>query len=262
MITNGLIGFAGFLLGVFVCGIILISFSIIELAPWSVEKYDGLLAAFLALVGAIFTVLMISNQISQSERHFRHMRNRRLLAARAVLPHTLTMLNDYAEGAVKYSIDLYRHHFSIEELTKGEAFKGMVPAIPTGSIEALKDCIEYADEKTAENLSLLLSWLQIQNSRLIDAPLDSGLEGNHIRVVSEYGLSMYIHDALKLQLMLSPFYEYARKEITEVRTIPLKRNSFIMSLMATYFVEKQDMPELFNRLDHYYPDNELSTKCT
>lgn len=161
--------------------------------------WQTLIAGFLALVGAGWTVRGLRAQIRQTDQLAENRRSREELAARAVLPLALSDMSGYARDCIQL-LSIY---------VTGE--KPVVPAdleIPRtspDSVGTFRDCARFADPKVATKIHALLSTVQVQQARL--RSLIRRSRGKRMSV--EKGVDAMI-DAAEVHAKNDDLFEYAR----------------------------------------------------
>ena len=176
--------------------------------PDWVGKYQTLIAGCLALFGAMLTVTLIRRQISLAEAHHNDLIERNLVAARSVLPMTLSELVRYGENCLSISFDIARRRAISNEFRRPSE----------GVFEAFRKVIKYAPEEKQSEMAGLLSNLQVQISRLTRelesyTPLNRAerLYPGNIRLGDQNNSKHhYILDAAKLIFQSEDLLEYAR----------------------------------------------------
>lgn len=173
------------------------------------EKWQTLAAGVMALGAAIATVLYIRKQIAQVYELSEVQRARELLAARAMLPVTLSRLCSHAEACVGA---LLPHYMADNDgVVQRAAF--IVPSIPKDDLSDLVLCVRHGDTTLQQAVSKLLSNLQVQTSRLRD--FAAAMENYHGSDVSEF-----IADAVEVYARASSLFDFARQETDEVSENP------------------------------------------
>jgi hypothetical protein len=134
-----------------------------------ISEYQTLIAGIAAIVAAGFSVWIIYEQIKQTERLERERRERSNSAARAVLPHALRTITDYTKECTDILLVIYNANSDRRDkpCIVPETGIRQFPEPSTEAIAILRENIEAArDSKTREKLRLLISDIQIQNSRV------------------------------------------------------------------------------------------------
>lgn len=75
-----------------------------------------------------------------------------------------------------------------------------IPTLPSEIFSRIREDIPFFDEVAAESVSELMSWYQVQNSRL-----DSIKGRDSVRLVQEF-----LFDIVKLKVMVNALFAYAR----------------------------------------------------
>lgn len=111
----------------------------------------GILAFLAALVGLYLARL-------NAEEY----RQRKLSAAKAFLPNTLSDLNTY----FKCSADFYVNIWDKSKLLSSDCTASFLSVLPLNSIEIFSRCVEYGDSDFSKYITYILNRLQIHHSRI------------------------------------------------------------------------------------------------
>lgn len=185
------------------------------MSNWSSEwlcwiyRHETLTSAFLALVAAGLTILVLVRQIRQSDRQHKLERQKKLEAARAVMPLALSRLVDYAESALNYSL------IGKSKISSRETHDQELPHVPDDVISVLREVIEYADDGLAGHaLRKLISEVQYHHARMRDLPRqETTVQPTGVRRIGmPENYDQGIWDAIHLYLHASAFFDYARFE--------------------------------------------------
>jgi hypothetical protein len=150
-----------------------------------IEDYQTLIAAFIALFAAWWTIETMKQQMSGERQRHRELIQRKSMAARAQMPDALAELTAFARACFKF-------------LKGDEEF----PAYPLEAISVFKNSIEFIDTPSAEKIFEMVSFYQVHNSRLQSY---RPVEGPY-----EYQDRMY--DLIRLNYLFMRIFEYARNQ--------------------------------------------------
>jgi hypothetical protein len=201
----------GALLGITLPFLLLVGLHFKHLQDWQ-ELIGGILALFGA-AGAVFAVI---KQIAHTQEIEDDRRHRQMYAARAMMPHALTSLCDYAECCCKELRDIIRDaHLpdNHQALLIPETFR--FPAIPTTSMEPLNQLLQFGDREIQNAIAALMQYLQVQQSR---GSIRS-IEPNQIFAYQYYSR---IAEALEVYARTSALFAYARGTTESVAATPTK----------------------------------------
>ncbi|WP_261318072.1 hypothetical protein [Rhizobium leguminosarum] len=112
--------------------------------------WQTLIGSLLALGAALWTVWAMHDQARSDDTRHQNDRARKKMAARARTPDALSEMSAYVRSAGKSLV--------IDEKR---------PLPPVAALTTLKDTIEHIDTKQAEQTFELVSWYQVQHSRLM-----------------------------------------------------------------------------------------------
>lgn len=117
----------------------------------------------LALLGAVATVIIIARQIGSTERQERARVARELMAARAVLPLTLSALSEWCEACGRILLADYGTG-KIVISPSGEV--RTMPSVPTDAIKGLERLIAVSDCGAADAVANLVGDIQVFVARM------------------------------------------------------------------------------------------------
>ncbi len=171
-----------------------------------VDHWQTLVAGVLALFGAGWTVWIINRQITQTAEQEKQRLQREEQAAKAVLPLALAELGQYAEDCIRLIAPYVPANGEPPEIPADF----VVPRIPEGTIEPLRDCARYANAEVATQIRIMLGKLQVQHSRLRIAR-QHGLQGR-VHTLHYHGGIGAIIDAAELYTLTGDLLLYAREK--------------------------------------------------
>lgn len=170
--------------------------------------WQTLIGSLIALIAALWTIKVMRDQMkADTDRHHDAFRRKRL-AARAMMPDALSALGAYVRGCAAYLI--------------GNA--DALPAEPTAAITALKEVIEFIDDKAAERTFVLVSWYQVFKARMsADLPTSEK---------AEFADRQW--DAALLFAYVNSLFEYARNEVDDIDTSKPSRDEMKDALQNAF----------------------------
>ncbi len=204
-------------------------------------QWQTLLAGIGALVAAVFTIRKMQAQINQAAEFQKDQLRRESRAARIVLPLALSEITEYSIKCIKL-------------LEPYAPAKGDGPTLssdtkplplPNSIFDTMKEVARTEDAAIADSVGEIISWLQIQHSRL----------ENLIRLVSERSTKRIsrheaqdaILDAAELYALSARLFPYARSlqpEHNEDFRTKLKNALIIAGIVD---VDRSEFPELIDR---------------
>jgi hypothetical protein len=185
-------------------------------------EWQTLLTGILALVGAIWTVRLIREQISQVERHETDRLVRQHRAKRFLMAHSLSTSARYSERVIA-DLSVARGMFNEDRRLAGN---WIPPIFPSEVIVNLAEFIETSDRSDVNALvGELIGQLQILESRLASLVEDSRV----FRVGIKMNIAEYQIQAAKVLQICSALFPYCRTE-TENVPLELDRGAVLQSL--------------------------------
>jgi hypothetical protein len=163
-----------------------------------IYDWQTLIAGLFAFGGAWWTVSGIRAQIKQIQDITKEARYREEFSARAVLPLALSELTNYALKCIRLI-----HLNAVGPVVAGQ----QVSLLEREVVGVFQECARCADDKVATKIWILLSKLQVQQSRLRSLLLRRGGEP-----LSEYDIVQNTLDAADIYAKTAELYEYARDE--------------------------------------------------
>jgi hypothetical protein len=151
------------------------------------KDWQTLIAALIALAAAVWTIREMRRQSQMDDQRHKDTIRRKKKAARARMPNALSEVCAYARESGLY-------------LTQRRTD---LPSAPTRAIITLQEAIEYIDDSAAERVFELVSWYQVQSTRI---------SGNHDITNN----SEHYYDATLLHAYANSLFQYARDEVSEV----------------------------------------------
>jgi hypothetical protein len=189
-----------------------------EWVPWlyaQAKDWQTLIGGFLALIGAQMTVQAVRGQIAQAREQEAGRRRSNAQAARALLPLALSETVHYAQACMKACE---------QAATSGKT--PQPPKLAQTYIDQIRDCVRSAEEEPAQRLANLLSWLQIQQTRLRDmSDRNSG----------RYEIAQGVIDAAVLHALAEGLFPYARASEEDWRP-----NVSAQDIARAYFIAGVD----------------------
>ncbi|MBA1343972.1 hypothetical protein [Rhizobium sp. WYCCWR 11146] len=175
----------------------------------ALSEWQTLIGAVLALGAALWTVREMRKQTRGDETRHTNELLRKKMAARAQMPDALSELSEYVRASCRY-------------LVSGEA----KPTVPIAGTSTLKEVIEHIDTKEAKKTFDLVSWYQVQHSRLMGSKSPKAIETAEM-----------LYDAALLQTKIDRLFDYARNEEEEVRPEKPSQEEMISSLKIAVTVK-------------------------
>ncbi|MGO7266132.1 hypothetical protein [Rhizobium johnstonii] len=175
----------------------------------ALSEWQTLIGAVLALGAALWTVREMRKQTRGDETRHTNELLRKKLAARAQMPDALSELSEYVRASCRY-------------LVSDEAR----PTAQIAGTSTLKAVIEHIDTKEAEKTFDLVSWYQVQHSRLMGSKSPKAIETAEM-----------LYDAALLQTKIDRLFDYARNEEEEVRPEKPSQEEMISSLKTAVTVK-------------------------
>lgn len=200
--------FAG---GVIACFITIVSIGYAVAIP-ALKEWQTLATGLLAAVAAIITVFFLAAQIRQGERFELERRKSKNLAARAAIHQPLSnIISDQGSTIEVIASALEQntsHNMRID--------RSKLPEANSDYVQTLVNCLEFSDNPVVgEDLSKLISLLQIQNARL--RPIRDRSSRNRIQIEFRTNAEHYLIDALEIYARSERLLLYARHEDQEYK---------------------------------------------
>lgn len=239
---------AWFVAMIAICGsaaVIVLPYVIIDFL--SLPKHEVSSAEWAAWAQAIGSVLAVAAaafvaiyQQAKNKQLQDEQRERKHFAARALLPATLSELDEYCNTCLN---DLMVYRDNMSKTGDTPSFKR--PPIPVSLINATRDCIETADGAPRRRLAELLEKLQIQNSRLSLI----GLVTPRVNMITTpHMINSRIVDTLDIYARIDLLFPYARRMNDADPGAPTKEN-MISAANIGHFIDDVEIMDRINR--HY-----------
>ncbi len=171
------------------------------------NRYQTLLTGFIALAGALLGGFYLNRQINQTDAHERLRVSRKKIAARTLLPLTLTQFSEYAQQCMSVCASLRKHDWQGRIEAPAE-ISFSCPEIPREALTSLTVNVEYSDNDVQDRLASLISFIQIQRSRLNgDCKRASAND-----FVATWSVDQRIAEAVVVFGACQSLFKYARRE--------------------------------------------------
>lgn len=187
-------------------------------AVGSLRWIDTTLVTGIAAVGAAYlSVRAVHAQISQAQQMETERNAAKRAANRAVLPISLAALSQYAEANTSLLKGLFES--CIDQLLPKTVRIPHFAQIPSGVVAALKEMIEYLDDKERKTFTHLLVAVQVQSSRLASLAEEHGR--GQLTLASN--LESYIIGQAEIYARAASLYNFGRGATDEI-PLGLKRS--------------------------------------
>jgi hypothetical protein len=180
------------------------------------HAYQDLIAGMLALFGALVGAAYLNRQIVVQREQELTRQHRRHAAARAVMPHALMSLVNYASDT---AAGLQDARLKEEELVAFETSTSQtadvapveLPRLPDDLTRAFAAMIEASEESEARPFIDLLSDLQVQIARVneLNSAYELSKQNHELR---SYELLFRVWDAVYLHAAAGALFAYARRQ--------------------------------------------------
>jgi len=169
------------------------------------KHWQTLVTGVLATIAAIATVHGIHLQIAQSEDAQKLASKKRNFVSRALITQPLSEICQIQRDLAAHFANMLNTPRPLRQNTSYTA-----PPVDFEAIEYLAKCIEDADDRAANDLSVLISDIQVQQARL--RPLDAEHRTSGMR--SE-NFEEHAYDAVMIYARSQRLLNYARREDEE-----------------------------------------------
>ena len=202
-VVNASSFFAGIVTALY---LVIIGYGYADCFAW-LKEWQTLFSGMFATLAAAATLWAIRLQIAQADEHANENRYRRNLAARAALSQPLSNIVGVQQSIIN-SLKISLEDESANQLVPFTP--GRYPQVEDTDLSKVIACIVDAELQPADDLSKLVSQLQVQNARLRPATNRRriGRRGTEVRTTVEH----YLVDALFIYARAEGLILYARKE--------------------------------------------------
>lgn len=162
------------------------------------EQWVQFITILVTLLAAFFALKGVAETIRESRRAEERQRNRKLSAARAVLPLVLSTIHDVCENRLKTII-------------QGESLPRREPwFLGEKEISAIKECIEFADGVAQEILKEIAVAYQIADSRYQHLELGNAMFSPNDGVLTKFAKIGAIIDWIAIKSLAECLFPYSR----------------------------------------------------
>lgn len=160
------------------------------------DRWQSLNVGVLAFMSSVIA-------LSISRLNARNQKERQFIAARAFLPHELSELCRYFQKSAVVLVALWNQLDGQSTSVSPEDF----PSPPESYKEVFSRCIEFSDPEVGDFLAVLLTKLQIFNSRMESSK--STLTSSSSILLKE-NVKTYLYGLAELQAMVNRLFNFAR----------------------------------------------------
>ena len=182
----------------------------------TLKEWQTLVGGVLAIAAAFIGGGFIYYQTAVARRHEAERVARHHAAARAVLPLALSGMVDYAEEAAN-ALESLRSTIVGRRVHGHAGLTFEVPRIDSSIIDRLATTIESASELVSDRIALIISEIQVLDSRLKDVADRLRPESSSILV--SYNLDDYTVNAATIYARCSELFAYARRETDDAPAV-------------------------------------------
>jgi hypothetical protein len=217
----------------FVAGLVLslffwVIFSSVPSLLLVIDKWQNVLIAIVTVLAGIGSVAAIYSQILQTNELAEDDRIRKNLASRAELSQPLSDIIGFQETRVMEFIHILdesngNETIQRESISEVDRLDSLLPPIVR--------CIENSQRSVSEDMSKLVSLIQIQNARLTSEMQPTR---QHSSILSRNNLEVYVVDAIEIHARASRLLNYARLDDQSYRskdlTAQMSTSTFLMNI--------------------------------
>jgi hypothetical protein len=204
-------------------------------------NYQTIISGFLAVMGALVTVIVINKQIRQADRHETERRRRENFAARAMMPAALSELSEYSIACVRALLPLLPE--APGQLVPAELSVN-APPIPPEAVFTLRHAIQFGDDPVAENIADLIRKLQIQHSRIRNI---RNWMSTSARIIVRANILEFTLDALEIYARCAKLFAYARRETDNAPGAPTEDDILSAAHNCEIWDQADDLRDLIKR---------------
>lgn len=228
--------------------LIAIGLGIVGLIPDSflawLQKWQTLSAAGVASVAAYIAFQNTTRSLRHAERLENNRRNRKHSAVRAILPLALSQILAYAERSARALIELVAK-CEDQILPTKTASENLVEPLPSETLKALADFIEYSDKANVRVLEATIACIQIHDSRLRGLAEDNR-DPSETHIVLRTEIENRIIDAASIYAGAACIFDYARRRSEDLPTT-VTWDSVARALRNMRFWDEEH-PQLYAKL--------------
>jgi hypothetical protein len=184
-------------------------FDVQQFLVW-LHDWQVLVASSVALIAAGVAVHNTNKLIRNAATQETHRRKRKLAALRAVLPHVLAQMAEYAEKSAR-ALNSLMDQCDDKILRSMAAQEVLVQPLPTDALKILVEFIEYSDTLDVGVIEDTVGWMQIHNSRCLSL-VERNRDTTGIRIVTRFEIKSAVIDAAAVYAGVSAIYQYARQQ--------------------------------------------------
>jgi hypothetical protein len=212
--------------------------------PVWLQKWQPLAAAGVASVAAYIAFQNTTRSLRHAERLENNRRNQKHSAVRAILPLALSQVLAYAERSARALSELVGR-CEDDILPAMTAPENLVEPLPSETLKALADFIEYSDKANVTVLEATIALIQIHDSRLRGL-VEDNRDPSETRIVVLTEIENRIIDAASIYAGAASIFDYARRRSQDLPTT-MTWDSVARALRNMRFWDEEH-PQLYEAL--------------
>jgi hypothetical protein len=205
------------------------------------QRWQTLIASCVAIVAAIIAWTNTSRTLKANSKLELQRRQQKHRALRAVLPLSLSEISLYCSRTAHVLETLWGECID-EALPKKAEIKPTFPPLPTETVRAFVDFIEYSDELETSLFRTMLARLQVSRARNREIETFFESEDRHM-IILENNIEEYILDAAAIYAASAAAFDYGREK---THSLPSEITwDRVRSALRNMKIWDDDLPELY-----------------
>ena len=215
-----------------------------SIAAW-LKGWQTLAAAVVASIAAYIAFQNTTRSLTHAERLEANRRSRKHAATRAVLPVALSHISEYAEKSARTLLGLAEKCVG-ETLPRRSAPEDLAQPLPTDTLKAVADFIEYADAIDLTPLENTIAWIQIHDSR-VRSIVEDNRNPASARTIVRSDMEGCVVDAAAIYAGAACGFDYARRR-TDALPSTITWDA-VRSALRNMSIWPDEHPRLFEMVD-------------
>lgn len=182
-----------------------------------IKEWQSLIAGILALIGAFLAVLIGRQQIKAADKRATEIRERKFMAARAILPEDLSTICAYTNQCSHVVYTAIKRHRETQLPPNDMQMPRLNSRVPTN----LQRLIEQLDKQNASQVAALLACYQVQRARFEDAlnGWNNHQSGARHMSFTRSNIEHPLIETIQLRIHANNMFDFARGELADIASV-------------------------------------------
>jgi hypothetical protein len=209
------------------------------------KQWQILIASCVAIIAALIAWYNTSRTLKANANLEAKRRSQKHAALRATLPLSLSEISSYCSLTARVLETLWGHCVEGALPREGQ-LKPTFPAMPSETLKAFADFIEYSDHLDTSLFRQMLARLQVNRARIQDLLLSFDDDAQDT-IILEINLEEYILDVAAIYAAAAAAFDYGREK---ANTLPIEITwDRVRSALRNMKIWDHDIAELYETIE-------------